>query len=79
MWGQKKFGIFLINSFVIFEFLFLFLGFHNHNPKNLNLKKAEYPGVYVPTSYFYDWIKKEVDKNPPIDFEEVFVCKDAQC
>jgi len=41
--------------------------------------KAEYPGVYVPTSYFYDWIKKEVDKNPPVDFDDVFVCKDAQC
>jgi len=41
--------------------------------------KAEFPGVYVPTSYFYDWIKKEVDRNPAVDYNEDMVCRDAQC
>jgi len=41
----------------------------------------DFAGVYVPTSYFYDWIKKEVDQpqNAPVEFREDMVCKDAQC
>jgi len=41
--------------------------------------KEEFAGVYVPTSYFYDWIKKEVDKAGPSEFKPEMVCRDAQC
>lgn len=41
--------------------------------------RPEYPGVYVPPSHFYDWIKKNVDANPNGDHNPAMICRDAAC
>lgn len=38
-----------------------------------------YPGVYVPLSRYYNWIRQQVDANPPVEYNELMVCKDSQC
>merc|ERR1711976_33309 len=41
--------------------------------------EKDYPGVYVPLANFYNWIKTEVDKNPPAQYDADKVCFTPQC
>ncbi|CBY06740.1 unnamed protein product [Oikopleura dioica] len=44
-----------------------------------NCAEADFPGVYVPVSKFYNWIRKEIEKAGENPFNSRMVCTNSKC